>query len=54
MTTAGTLREGWSRAFPGALAGAIVAVVVMWAVGYWWFKALRESRSSQAVGAPTS
>ena len=41
FTMTGTLREGWSRAYPGALLGAIVAVVVMWALAYWWFRALR-------------
>ena len=42
MTLTGTLREGWARPYPGALAGAIVAVVVMCAVAYWWFRALRQ------------
>jgi hypothetical protein len=41
MTTTGTLREGWSQAYPGALPGAIVAVVVMWAMAYGGFRALR-------------
>jgi len=44
MTLTGTLREGWARPYPGALAGAIVAVVVMSAVAYWWFRALRPNR----------
>ena len=43
MTTMGTLREGWSRAYPGALAGSIVASVLMCAIGYAWFRVLRES-----------
>ena len=42
MTFTGTLREGWARPYPGALAGAIVAVVAMCAVAYWWFRALRQ------------
>ena len=42
MTLTGTLREGWARPYPGALAGAIVAVVAMGAVAYWWFRALRQ------------
>ena len=42
MTLTGTLREGWVRPYPGALAGAIVAVVAMSAVAYWWFRALRQ------------
>ena len=46
MTMTGTLREGWSRAYPEALAGAIVAVVVMWAVAFWWFRALRQRRQA--------
>ncbi|OLC84943.1 MAG: hypothetical protein AUH72_00320 [Acidobacteria bacterium 13_1_40CM_4_65_8] len=42
MTTMGTLREGWTRPFPGALAGAIVASVVMCVVAYVWFRVLTE------------
>jgi hypothetical protein len=40
MTAAATLREGWLQAYPGALGGAIVAVLAMWAVAYWMFRAL--------------
>jgi hypothetical protein len=46
MTTTGTLREGWSQAYPGALPGAIVAVSMMWAMAYGGFRALR------ATGTP--
>src|SRR5207245_11221841 len=43
MTLTGTLAEGWARPYPGALAGAIVAVVTVWAGAYWWFAPLRQS-----------
>jgi hypothetical protein len=42
MTLAGTLREGWAQPYPAAFPGAIVAVIAMWAVAYWWFRALRQ------------
>jgi hypothetical protein len=45
MTMTGTLREGWSRGFPGALAGSIVAVILMGALAYWWVRALRAAKS---------
>ncbi len=48
MTAAGTLREGWLRAYPGALGGAIAAVVAIWVVAYWLFRALNAPR---AMGA---
>ena len=50
MTTAATLHEGWLRAYPGALPGAIVAVLAVWGVAYWWFRMLR-APAPQAVYA---
>jgi hypothetical protein len=52
MTTAGTLREGWLQAYPGALGGAIVAVVAMWAAAYWLFLALNAPRAGKTVEPP--
>ena len=40
LTTAATLREGWTRAYPGVLAGALIACVVMWVVAIAWFRGL--------------
>jgi hypothetical protein len=40
LTTAATLREGWSGAYPGVLAGALIACVVIWVVASTWFRAL--------------
>jgi hypothetical protein len=40
IATAATLRDGWSRSYPGALAGAIVATVMMAIAAYAWFRAL--------------
>ena len=40
LTTAATLREGWTRAYPGVLTGALIACVVMWVVAIVWFRAL--------------
>ena len=40
LATAATLREGSTRAYPGALAGALIACVVMWIVAGAWFRAL--------------
>jgi hypothetical protein len=40
MTTAATLRDGWTRAYPGVFAGALIACVVMWIVASAWFRAL--------------
>jgi hypothetical protein len=46
MTTMGTLREGWLRAYPGAFGGAVVACVLIWLVAYPCFRVLAESRPS--------
>jgi hypothetical protein len=46
MTLAATLREGWARPYPVALAGAIVGVAGMGAVAYWWFRALRQKSAN--------
>jgi hypothetical protein len=48
MTTAATMREGWARAHPGALGGALVAVVLTWVVAYAWVLALTERRKMAA------
>jgi len=50
MTTMGTLREGWSRAYAGALAGSIVASILMCAIGYAWFRVLRDRSENEATG----
>jgi hypothetical protein len=40
LTTAATLREGWARAYPGVLPGALIACVVMWLVAIAWSRGL--------------
>ena len=40
LTTAATLREGWTGAYPGVLAGALIACIVMWVVAFAWFRGL--------------
>jgi CAAX prenyl protease-like protein len=49
MTMPGVLREGWAAAYPGALTGAIVAVLVMGAAAYVWFRALRQPATIAAA-----
>jgi len=48
MTTMGTLREGWLRAYPGALGGAVLACILIWLVAYACFRVLL---APHAVGA---
>ena len=49
MTIPGVLREGWAAAYPGALPGAIVAIVVMAIAAYLWFGALRHAQPTHAA-----
>jgi hypothetical protein len=46
MTTAATAWEGWTRAYSGGLAGAIVAIALTWLVAYVWVRALTRSPRS--------
>jgi hypothetical protein len=41
ITTVGTLREAWLRAYPGALGGGILACVLIWLVAYQCFRVFR-------------
>lgn len=40
LATAITLQEGWNRAYPGALPGALIACVLMWTMAFAWFRGL--------------
>ena len=51
LTTMATLREGWARAHPGALSGALVAIVLTWIVVYAWVLALTAPRQTAAPEA---
>jgi hypothetical protein len=53
VTTAATLREGWTRAHPGVLAGALIACVMMWAVAIVWFRALERVYRRTAEPQPS-
>ncbi|PWT82049.1 MAG: hypothetical protein C5B57_09365 [Blastocatellia bacterium] len=53
IAAAATLREGWARAYPGALAGAIVAIAIMSIAAYAWFRALSAvTEKASAVVSP--
>jgi hypothetical protein len=50
VSTVGTLPEGLSRAYPGALPGAVIAVGIMWLVAYAWFRTLSVSPGPNVLG----
>ena len=52
MTTAAALREGWARAYPGALVGAMVAIVLTWTVAYAWVLLLTGPRQTAQEALP--
>jgi hypothetical protein len=39
------ISQGAQRAYPGALIGSIIAAPLVAAVGWWWFRALRQARA---------
>jgi hypothetical protein len=48
-----TVRDGWARAYPGALVGAIVAIAIVSIAAYGWFRALtavREDAIAERAG----
>ena len=51
LTTAATLREGWTRAYPGVLPGALIAFVLIWVVAIAWFRGL-DLLSRRAAAPP--
>jgi hypothetical protein len=53
LTTAATLREGWTRAYPGVLTGVLIACIVMWVVAIVWFRALDRLHRRAAERPPS-
>jgi hypothetical protein len=53
MAALGAIAQGLARPFPGALAGSIIAAVLVAAMAWWWFRALRRGRA-RAAGATAS
>jgi len=45
MTILGSIGRGLTRAYPGALAGSLLAAVIVAGLAWWWFRALRRARS---------
>ena len=45
MMAIGVLAGGAARPFPGALAGSILAAMLLGVVSWWWFRALRRARA---------
>jgi Type II CAAX prenyl endopeptidase Rce1-like len=50
VATVGTLAEALSRAYPGALPGALIAVGIMWLAAYAWFRTLSGPRRTKMLG----
>jgi hypothetical protein len=48
MVAVGALARGAQRVFPGALAGSVIAVLVIGAAAWWAFRALRRGRAVAA------
>ena len=48
MMTLGVLAGGAERPFPGALAGSILAAILLAAISWMWFRALRRARARVA------
>lgn len=46
MTMMGTAREGWAQAYPAALAGSLIAIVLMGMVAWWWSRRLEHEAES--------
>ena len=50
----GALARGAQRPFPGALPGALVAALLIGAVAWLWFRALRRAGASVPGAAPSA
>src|SRR5438445_644135 len=48
-TTAATVWDGWARAYPGALGGAVIAVALVWLAAYAWIRALSPRQEGQRM-----
>ena len=52
MVILGRIPEGLHRAFPGALPGTALGIVVIAMISWWWFTALRRERGGTDEAAP--
>jgi hypothetical protein len=52
MAVVTTLARGGQRAHPGALAGSMLAAVMVSAIAWWWFDALRRARAAVEGNEP--
>jgi membrane protease YdiL (CAAX protease family) len=50
MTAVGALARGAQRAYPGALIGSAAGALLVVALGWWWFRALRRARVHAPAG----
>lgn len=50
MTIAGSIGRGLARPYTGALAGSLLAAVIVAGLAWWWFRALRRARSAVVAG----
>jgi len=46
MMIVSSIGRGLARAYPGALAGSLLAAVIVAGLAWWWFRALRRARSA--------
>jgi membrane protease YdiL (CAAX protease family) len=51
---AGELMSGAAPAFPGALAGSMLAAALTAVVGWWWFRTLHRARAAISTGESTA
>ena len=50
MTMVGSIARGLARTYSGALAGSLLAAVIVAGLAWWWFRALRGARSAIDAG----
>ena len=52
MVILGRLPEGLHRAYPGALPGTALGIVIIAMISWWWFNELRHERGGTDEAAP--
>jgi hypothetical protein len=50
MTVVSSIGRGLGRTYSGALAGSLLAAVIVAGLAWWWFRALRRARSAIDAG----